>query len=506
MVTDLASPATVTESLAMHAANAPEREAIICGGRILTYGALARRVAGVAIALAAAGVKAGDRVAVETKAPDDHVVGLLGAMAMGAIPVPVPADAPMTTAAIVADADPTVLLTCSGPEMAEPVTMDLPVLSIPQVAPVDDLAILRRRPAADDIAMLYYTSGTTSGIRKGVMQGYLALYNTARYITAAMQLDGSVREFVASPTDNAFWFGRVRVIFHNGGCAVLNEGALNPLRILGALANYGCNSLSGDTPIFVMLLRHMEKRLADIGPRLRWAKVASQAMSVDDKRRLAELLPNARVVMNYGLTEAMRCCILPFKDFPNKLHTVGQPCDTVEARIVDPAGSVQPTDTVGEIQVRGGNLASGYWRKDEMWRERTASGWYATGDLGSIDADGFVTIKGRKDEAINVGGRTIAPSEVEQALKPQVTGGEFAVCGMPDPGGVLGDVLCLCIEGSWRERMAWKEFRIHLFETIPPSLVPKEAFLVPELPRTGNVKIQRGKLRAALEAGQCTKL
>jgi long-chain acyl-CoA synthetase len=354
--------------------------------------------------------------------------------------------------------------------------------------------------------MMYYTSGTSAGVRKGVMQSYLALHTTARYITAMMRLSGEVREFVASPTDNAFWFGRVRAVLHNGGCTVLNEGSLNPLRLLGALAAYNCNSLSGDTPVFAMLLRHMERRFADLGPQLRWAKVASQPMPVTEKRRLVELLPNARIVMNYGLTEAMRCCILPFQDYPDKLESVGRPCDTVEVRVIDPSGDPVPPDTVGEIHVRGNNLASGYWRKDDLWRERTASGWFATSDLGSIDADGFVTIKGRKDEAVNVGGRTIAPAEAEQALRPQISSSDFLVSGMADPGGVLGEILCLCVEGAWREEMPWKEFRVHLFETAPPSLVPKEAFVVPELPRTPNGKVQRNKVRAGLELGQYSKL
>jgi long-chain acyl-CoA synthetase len=500
----LEPPATPHESLALHAERSPDREAVICGQRALTYGELARSVAGVAEALTAARVAAGGRVGVETQDPVDHVIGLLGAMTIGAIPVALPADAPSTYTEIVDDSAPQIVLTSALP--AETARGDLPTLSLADVAPGDHVGLLARRPEPEDIAMLYYTSGTTSGIRKGVMQSYRALHTTVRYISAAMELDETVREFVASPTDNAFWFGRVRVVLHNGGCAVLNEGSLNPLRLLGAVNRHGCNSLAGDTPVFVMLLHHMERRLAEVGPQLRWAKVASQAMSVDDKQRLSELLPNARVVMNYGLTEAMRCCILPFKDFPDKLETVGRPCDTVELRVVDADGNLLPPDEVGDIEVRGGNLASGYWGKPDLWHERTASGWFATNDLGSIDADGFVTVKGRKDDAVNVGGRTIAPAEVEIALQPHLTAESFAVCGMRDPDGVLGDILCLCVENDWREQTSWKEFRIRLFERVPPSLVPKEAFVVPALPRTRAGKVQRGKLRADLEAANYRQL
>lgn len=463
-------------------------------------------MAGLAAALVAAGVHEGDRLGVETNGAIDHVVGLLGAMTIGAIPVPLPADAPMTYAEIVADADPALILAAGGPAMADSVQTDVPSIAIRDAPPSPVLGALSRRPAPTDMAMMYYTSGTSSGVRKGVMQSYLALLTTVRYITAVMQLTGEVREFVASPIDNAFWFGRVRVVLQNGGCAVLNRGSLNPLGVLAALAAHSCNSLSGDTPVFAMLLRHMERRLADLGPQLRWAKVASQPMALADKRKLSELLPNARIVMSYGLTEAMRCCMLAFEDHPDKLESVGRPCDTVELRVVDADGNALAPDTQGEIQVRGDNLASGYWRKDDLWRERMASGWLGTGDLGTIDADGFVTIGGRKDDAVNVGGRTVAPAEVEHALQPRISRSDFLVSARTDPGGLLGDILCLCVEGGWREPLSWKEFRVHLFETVPPSLVPTEAFVIPELPRTENGKVQRTQVRTALEAGEYSKL
>jgi long-chain acyl-CoA synthetase len=500
-------PLSVHETLAMWAGRTPNNVAVICGKQTLTYGELASATAAVANSLKDQGIEAEDRVAVETHNPVDHLVGIIAAMAVGAIPAPLPPDAPIVYQEIVADSAPRLILAGDGPDQAEKPDVDVPRKLIRDLRSGNpDLAILERRPEMESIAMFYYTSGTTSGVRKGVMQSYRALYNTARYITEVMRIDGSIREFVASPVDNAFWFGRVRVILHNGGAAVLNEGALNPLRIVAALSRFECNSLSGDTPIFVMLLHRFEGRLRALGPQFRWAKVASQAMAIEDKRALAALMPNARVVMNYGLTEAMRCCILPFADFPEKMETVGRPCPTVEARVVDEHDNLRPPGETGEIQVRGANLASGYWRNDALWRQRTKSGWYATGDMGIIDADGFVTVKGRFDEAVNVGGRTVAPIEVERAVGPMLHAEHYAVCGMTDPDGLLGDILCLCIEGEWKEPVAWNEFRIKLFEVMPAALVPKDAFAIPELPRTANGKIQRNKLRAALAAGSGHKL
>jgi long-chain acyl-CoA synthetase len=507
MTMQLQSPATVCQSLLAHAASQPDKVALICGERSLTYAELADRTATAAAALQARGIAAGGRICVETDDPLDHVIGILAAMAARLIPVPLPPNASASYGNTVADSEPALVLISTADAARETLRGKVPAVPVAELtAGEGDRQCLAFHPGAEELVMFYYTSGTTSGVGKGVMQSFRALYNTVRYITRIMRINGEIREVIASPTETVFWFGRVRVILHNGGTAILNDGPLTAIQVMRLVTRFEANALSGDTPIFIMLLRHLESRLRATGPQIRWVKVASQSMAVEDKQLLDSLFPNGRVVMNYGLTEAMRCCILPFREFPDKLASVGRPCDTVEARIVDKDDNAQPSGTVGEIQVRGGNLAVGYWRKDELWHERTKSGWYATGDIGFIDADGFVYVQGRKDDAVNVGGRTIAPAEVEALVDPLIKHRNFAICGVADPDGLLGDVLCLCVEKEWQEPVAWSEFRRQLAAKIPPALVPKLACVLPELPRTSNGKIQRNKLRPSIEAGKAQSL
>jgi acyl-coenzyme A synthetase/AMP-(fatty) acid ligase len=141
-----------------------------------------------------------------------------------------------------------------------------------------------------------------------------------------------------------------------------------------------------------------------------------------------------------------------------------------------------------------------------LWRSRFRDGWYATADLGYIDRDGFVFVLGRNDEAINVGGRKVAPNEVEEQLGKLIPGRRLGVFAIPDPARVLGDVVAVAIEGTEKPDFVWPEFRIRLFEVMPSSNVPREAFLAPELPVTSNGKVRRRMLSDMASAGQLTKL
>lgn len=485
----------------------PSKPALICDSEQLSYGELRARVAAVAAGLGARGLKYGERVCVETNEPIDHIVGCIGAMAAGLVAVPVPNNSASSYAEIVADCQPKMILASGTSQTDQPLDISIPRLGIRGLcSEVVAAESLSRTSEPEEIAMIYYTSGTTSGVRKGVLQSYRALAVTASYIVDVMKLTTEAREFVASSHDNAFWFGRVRVLLGLGATAVVHKGTLNPFKMVSAILRLDCNGLSGDTSIYLVLLRHMRERLHEIAPKLKWVKIASQAMPLEDKKLMADLFPEARIIMGYGLTEAMRCTLLIFGEPWEKLESVGLPRGNTRIRVVDADGKEVSAGSQGEIQAAGDNLATGYLNKDDLWRERFSGGWYRTGDLGYVDADGFLYFSGRIDEAVNIGGQTVSPIEVEERLAQVMQGQSYAVCGLPDPAGVMGDILALCVEGLWDEELSWCDFRVGLFEELPPRLVPAEAYVVDILPRTSNGKIQRTELRRVIEKGAAKKL
>ena len=365
---------TVFGAVDRFARESPDRIAVVSGDEVISYAQLAARVNAVAEGLRLRGIRAGEFVGVESGRGTENLVGIIGTMAFGAVPVSLPNEVYNYTE-VMKDAEPKLVLATSDgmPEDAQGAAWNIDRICTRDLwersaEPGDNH--LERGVSGDDIAMLYYTSGTTSGVPKGVMQSYRMLHVTAGYITEIMRMDGSVREFVASPVDNAFWFGRCRCVLKVGGTLLLSKGALNPFHILSSLSRNEGNAISGDTPIFILFMHQMERHLRRVAPSLRWIKVASQAMPVDDKRRLMEMMPQARIVMNYGLTEAMRTTIHPFFDFPDKLESVGRPCPTVSLKIVDDEGRSLPPGETGEVLISGGNVASGYWRKPDLWAQR----------------------------------------------------------------------------------------------------------------------------------------
>ena len=261
MVRELKNINTVFSSVFSHAKESPNKIAVISGKEMLTYKELSNHVAAVATGLIDLRVNAGDRVGVCSDNSLDHLIGVIGVMAMGGIPVALPNHDQVSFNSIIDDALPVLvlgdsnLLINSGIEIP---SFSLSVLIERGMSSDVKVNWGERRVNYDDIAMLYYTSGTSSGVRKGVKQSYSQLHFTANYIIEITQLNEEVREFVASSIDNAFWFGRCRCVLQVGGTLILHTGTLNPLAVIDSIKRNDGNAISGDTPVFLLLLKYVE--------------------------------------------------------------------------------------------------------------------------------------------------------------------------------------------------------------------------------------------------------
>jgi acyl-CoA synthetase (AMP-forming)/AMP-acid ligase II len=445
----------------------PDSPAIIASGEAVTYTQLRDRGAALAARMAARGIETGQRVCIGGESKLGFITGILAGFARGAVVVPLPAGDAALEAQIVADCAPRI------------------------VARGGDCLIdadMAARPADPGLAMLLYSSGTTAGERKAARITHDVLCATVAYINDVMSFSSEAVEYAAGPIHHAFGLGRARAVLAVGGTLVVDDGAFNPARMLLDIERLGCNALSAVSSVFTLLFRTFPDQFEQYGRGLRWMEIGSLPMPAADKRQLLDMLPQAHPFMNYGLTEAMRSTFLDLRAAPGKLASVGRASPGVAVATLDEAGAPLGPDEEGEIAVRGANLADGYWGRSDLWHSRMSDGWFRTGDLGRIDAGGYVYYTGRLDDVINIGGFMISPSAVEEALDGLLAGRAYCVVGAGD--AVRGAVPVLCIEGE-ASGPALAAVTSHLHGALPDHMIPKDVRHFPALPRTANGKIIR---------------
>jgi malonyl-CoA/methylmalonyl-CoA synthetase len=204
------------------------------------------------------------------------------------------------------------------------------------------------------------------------------------------------------------------------------------------------------------------------------------------------------ILERYGMSETAMLTSNPYRpeDGERRGGTVGFPLPGVGVRVIDDAGAACASGEIGNIQVTGPNVFHGYWRMPEKTAEEfTADGWFKTGDVGRIDAKGYVTIVGRSKDLIISGGFNVYPAEIEGTLNDLAGVAESAVIGVPHPD--FGEAVIAVVvprPGPWPDADA---LITALKARIANFKVPKRVFVVGELPRNAMGKVQKNLLREA---------
>jgi long-chain acyl-CoA synthetase len=341
----------------------------------------------------------------------------------------------------------------------------------------------------DDIAVILYTSGTT-GRPKGVALSHGNLAANARAAAMLFELD---RED---------WAVAVLPLSHSYGLTLMNAGNIlgtrtvllrwfNPEDVLSAIQTRRATSMSGVPTMFVYLLNYPGAGQYDTSSMRVWGSGAAP-LPVELVEPF-ELKFGGKLMEGYGLTEASPVVSAHRLSGVRKLGSVGQPIPGVEVTIQDDADRVLPADELGEVCVKGANVMLGYYRDPDETARTIRDGWLHTGDVGRLDADGFLYIVERKKDLIIRGGFNIYPREVEEALYAFPKTAEAAVIGMPDP--LMGeDVLAFVVlrdgeTATAAEVMAFCEMRLARYKC------PKQVRFVGALPKSPIGKILRKELR-----------
>jgi amino acid adenylation domain-containing protein len=506
----------VQDFLHRSAARNRDKVALVCDGRRLTYGDIDRAANRLANAMIRHGVRRGDRVALMLHNSVEAVVSLFAVLKAGAVFVFIDrATNPdritfilnnCRATGVVCDAHrraivktiagrvPSLRFTVlAGGSPVEPETWPHPVLSFDAAQAEFPCDLPPQIDVDVDLACLIYTSGTT-GNPKGVMCDHSSMVFASTSVTTYLE---NVEDDVilnVLPISYSYGLYQILMTFQVGGRLVLEPSFAYPAGVVARMQAEHVTGFAGIPAIYTMLLQ-MDVRQCDL-PSLRYLTNAAAALPVSHVRELRRKLPATRLYLMYGLTETKRALYLPPDQVDRRPGSVGIAIPGTEVWIENDEGRLGP-GAVGELVVRGRHVMRGYWEASEATAARFRSGPIAgervchTGDLFSMDEDGYFYFVARKDDLIKVQGRKIAPADIERVLCSVEGVIEAAVIGVPDDD--LGEIVkaFIVLDGiPITEQQLIQHCRAHLDE----YMIPKIFEFRNELPKTGSGKIRRSAL------------
>jgi amino acid adenylation domain-containing protein len=496
----------------------PDKVAVACRGRALTYGELEARSNALAHALQRRGVARGDRVVVFADNSLEVATAFFAVLKANAV---VSIVNPLTKANklryILDDSEAVALVTDAHlasvvvPAVAasagrlrtviasgELDSDGLPAFTRWEAALADGSgeAPPRRRNIDVDLAALIYTSGST-GDPKGVMLTHRNMITAAASISTYLGLRED--DVVLDALPLAFDYGLYQLIMsvRQGARLVLERSFAFPAQILDALVAERATFFPG-VPTMFSVLAEMDLARWDLSG-IRAVTNTAAALHLKHIDALRRIFPRAQIFSMYGLTECKRVSYVPPGELDRKPESVGIPIPNTEVWIVDEEGNVLPPGRVGQLVVRGATVMRGYWRKPEETARKLRPGplpgehvlW--TGDLCRLDEEGYLYFVGRMDDVIKSRGEKVAPKEVENALLSVPGVREAAVVGVPDE--ILGQAVKAFVVVAPEARLTPKDLQRECQARLENFMVPKFVELVDALPRTDTGKIKKTGLR-----------
>ena len=315
----------------------------------------------------------------------------------------------------------------------------------------------------------------------------------AQAIVEYLRLDASDRVLSVLPFYYAYGASVLHTHLISGGCVVLGPGLMFPHLVLDAIEQTGATGFSGVPSTFALLLEPLAQRERPLAS-LRYLTQAGGAMSPALTRRLREQLPAPRLFVMYGQTEATsRISWLPPERLDEKLGSVGVPVAGVQWRIRREDGTAAMPGESGEVCVRGPNVMAGYWNNPVATAQVLRDGWLHTGDLGHLDADGFLFLQGRRSDMIKTGAHRVHPTDVEEVIAELPVVREVAVVGVDDE--VMGQVIrAFVVAAGELPPRAEDRIKAHCRARLAAYQMPRQITYVDTLPRTASGKVRRFQL------------
>ncbi|MBN4067080.1 acyl--CoA ligase [Simkania negevensis] len=355
-----------------------------------------------------------------------------------------------------------------------------PVLTFPDLNTITTLAWDQTR---SDIAHLLFTSGTT-GKPKAVMISQNALLFTTLSIIRWAQMRHGDHELITLHLSHSFGLGHIHCHLILGNTISLLPSARDLSMLLKSLADKQITGYAATPAQLTLLTQSYQNELRQYAQQLRYLIVNTAKVEEETISSLMQLLPKTNFYMYYGLTEASRSTYIHYNEKSKKLHTVGKCAPGISVKIDHIEGQE------GEICIKGANLMMGYWG-EETSNAFDSTGWFHTGDVGDIDDDGFLSVKGRLHDRINVDGLKCHPQEIEEVLARCKGVVECAVFGVEHPLTTHEVVAAIVCSGDEEKKTFQNTLRSHCKKSLEPYKIPKRFLFVHSLPKTESGKIQR---------------
>ncbi|WP_159840486.1 FadD3 family acyl-CoA ligase [Nocardia sp. CY41] len=517
--------ATIPAVLAERARRDGTRVAVVSPEGQLTYAGLAAAARRVTQAVMARSVRPGERVAIWAPNTPRWVIAALGVLGAGATLVPLGTRLRGPEAAgILARSRCRMLLTVSDflgndypgmlrasgsalPELRTVVFLDesrenrpeelswARFLDLGEVIPVAEADARSASVAPESISDILFTSGTT-GAPKGVPTTHRQTIEAFTHWADAVTLSGDDRYLLVNPFAHTFGYKAGIIACLLRGATMVPVDRFDPERVFGVIERERITVLTGPPTLFHDLLAHDRRADCDLSS-LRLAGTGGSSVPTELVERIRRELGAGEVFTGYGLTESTGVATVCPPDTPMVLlaETVGKALPETQIHVVDDAGQPVPVGQPGEIVVRGPNVMHGYL--DDPAATATAidaGGWLHTGDIGTLDADGYLRITDRRTDMFMVGGFNVYPAEIERILRSHPAIGEAAVIGVPDARlGEVGHAFVVpdgIAEIDPAEIIAWA--RTHL----AGYKLPRRLEIVAALPRNASGKVLKRVLRS----------
>jgi fatty-acyl-CoA synthase len=350
---------------------------------------------------------------------------------------------------------------------------------------------------ARDPINIQFTSGTT-GNPKGATLTHHNIVNNARYVAAAMKLTEADRLCIPVPLYHCF--GMVMSSLSctvTGATMVYPSEGFEPGATLAALHEERCTALQGVPTMFIAELGHPEFSRFDLTS-LRTGIMAGSPCPIEVMKQVNQQMHMTEVTIAYGMTETSPVSFQSSTDDPleRRVSTVGRVQPHLQVKIVDADGQIVPVGEKGELCTKGYSVMLGYWDEEAKTADAIRDGWMHTGDLATIDEEGYCNIVGRVKDMLIRGGENVYPREVEEFLFRHPKVSQVQVFGVPDTK--YGEEVAAWIVLKPGETSTEDEIKAFCRDQIAHYKVPRYVRFVSELPMTVTGKAQKFVMRAKM--------